>query len=314
MQTGDKIVIGYGDPDLVNGMASADGWFLKFEPDIADNEVYFSEYRNGTVVSNGGSRKLVSLERSIVNWNRLEINLNWYNVGNAVLTETYTDSGEQINNEQAKISADNVKGPQTGNKNFIYDIQSGGNGLKVEAGSLTVQTDGQTDSIVRRKSFGSTETIGTTGTWVPLFAVKEDFTNVEANFQINDLTLLRYSEDNRVEVIVKGFDEQEVTFTGTDSWSSPSPLIDNETVLQSRNDVDQINDNTGTLQSTTNSPGGYQLTRTVITPADQQFKEGIISASADINSSLFNQDIGVVLAKSLGSGDIEFELSFLEQW
>src|SRR6056297_788376 len=47
LETGDKLVVGYGEPDLENDMADADGWFFIHTPDQADDEVEVAEYRAG---------------------------------------------------------------------------------------------------------------------------------------------------------------------------------------------------------------------------------------------------------------------------
>jgi len=46
LQSGDKIVVGYGDSDLANDMAAADGWFVEFVPELADDQGYLTTYRH----------------------------------------------------------------------------------------------------------------------------------------------------------------------------------------------------------------------------------------------------------------------------
>lgn len=53
LESSDKVVMGYGHPDLNNDMAGADGWFLILEPDLAGDEFKIAIYRNGTAVNEG---------------------------------------------------------------------------------------------------------------------------------------------------------------------------------------------------------------------------------------------------------------------
>jgi hypothetical protein len=312
-------VVGYGDPDLVNGMASADGYMLEFEPGLADNEAYFSMYRNGTVVSGGGSRTLVTLERGVTDWRRFAIDFNWYNVGNATLTETYTQNGDQFNDVRGKVSPDGQKGPENANKRLHYSIQDGGNGLELETGSAGVVTLGNVNEIRRFKGlwyFG--QSIDATDSWVPLTAFRRSPDDRNVNLQINSLTALNYSASDDVVLICKCFDESNVTFGGGDSWSPPDHVTGQNSAIEERTDVDQIVDDTGALVSDTPTPGGYKVARSVSSSGTDQPGPGgaPVNTAGDIQlkRSVYNGDVAVILGFSGSTGDVDYEFSISEDW
>ena len=317
LQSGDKVVIGYGDPDLENGMADADGYMLEFEPGLADNEAYFSMYRNGSVVSNGGSRTLVQLDRFITDWRRFAIDFNWYNVGNAVLVETYTSGGEQLNPTQAKIAADSQKGPESGNQRLHFSILDGGNGLTMETGSAGVLTKGDVSEIRRLKGlwyFG--ETIGTANTWVPLSAFRISPDDPNVSMDMSTLELLNFSASDDAVLITKTFDETKVTFTGGDSWSPPEHITGTNSAIEERTDVDTYADNTGTLVSNTTTPGGYKISRSVRSSqgTGQSSSVSVAGSDIDLKRSVYDGDIAVILGRSATTGDVDYEFSVGEDW
>jgi len=316
LQAGDKVVVGYGNPDLENGMASADGYMIEFEPGLADNEAYFSIYRNGTVVSNGGSRKLVTLEKPITTWRRFAIDFNWYNVGNVVLAETYTDGGEQLNPVRSKVSVDDGKGSENGNKRLHFSIQDGGNGLELETGSASVITKGNVQEIRRFKGFWQFgETIGTADSWVPLLAFRRSPGDRNVNLQVNSLQVLDYSETDNVVLICKCFDSSNVTFGGTDSWGPAEHITGQNSAVETREDVDQFADDTGTLVSNTATPGGYKVARSVRTAAGGgNNTRTATSPDIDLKRSVFNGDVAVILGLSGTTGDVGYEFSVSEDW
>lgn len=305
--TGDRVVVGAGDPDIANNSAAADGWFLEFNSNLADNEAYFNIYRNGTIISNGGANNLVTFEKNIDDWRRFEIEFNWYGVGSAKLTETYVDAnGNQINSEIDEIGVPAGKSAESANKNVAYAIRSGGNGTTLETGSVGVVINGDIDRIVREKSDRFEETLATADTWVPAFAIRgERGVRRPTNIELRDLSVIRWTAaEDEVEVIVKGFDETKVTFGGGDAWDTPDPLTSANTYLESRTDVTQIADQTGTLVANTTTPGGYEIFRTELSPTGQQFKEGTTAAPGiRAPRKIYDSDVAVVLLKSPVTGE-----------
>lgn len=317
LAAGDKVVIGFGDPDIENNMAGADGWFLEFLPSLAANECYFNMYRNGTIVSNGGSDNLVQLESGITDWRQMAITFNWYNVGSAILQETYTNNGRQKNEEQSEIAAGDARGPETANKRLTASIRGGGNGTTLDFGSIGVITNGQANNITRDKADRGEFTIGTADVWVPLLAIRRDPDRTTVGLSVRNLTILRYTaQEDEVEVQLKNFDETKVSFTGDDSWSTPDHLTPANTSLESREDPDQFADQTGALVSNSTTPGGYQISRTELSPSGEKFQEGARATDAEfIKKGIYNGDIGIIMAKSPVAGEtVTFNYAVSENW
>lgn len=310
LKSGDKVVMGYGDPDLENNMASADGWFVEFVPSLSDSECYFNTYRNGTLVSNGGSNNVVQLEKGITDWRRFEIEINWYNISASKLVESYTNSdGCQIDESQSRTSPTDKKGPQTANKKLTFSIRGGGNGTSLETGSAAVIINGTSFDRKRTKSDRFSDKVTSSKTWVPVLAMRRDPNRSNVFVALKNLTILRYSSEN-VEMQIKGFSKDKVNF-GSGSWSTPDGLSPNNSVLQVRNDVDQIVDQSGNLQSTTDNPGGYQIIASEITKAGK-----IVGTAPPSETPLtkeirrvYDDDVAVVLAKS-PSSDETFDMRY----
>lgn len=318
LQTGEKVVVGYGDPDLHNDMASADGWFLEFEPGLADDEAYFSMYRNGTIVSNGGSRKLITLNQPVTDWKRYSINVAVDGPGSCELRETYNEGGEIKTEDIGVIVTDGDRGPTSFNKRCEFAIQAGGvdNGLEMNLGSVSFSTLNVVLEITRLKEFGwEGVTLGTTNTWVPLMAIRVDPNRFKINTTLDSIQVLNYTGNDQINLIVKSFNSEEITFTGGSSWDSPDGIISNESVLEVRSDVDTFFDSTGTAQSTSDTPGGYQIGRGLLSPTNNKFEKGFVSnKTPNVKRDLFDGDIAVVFAKSASTGDVNFEMVFLEEW
>jgi len=170
LETGDKLVVGYGEPDLENDMADGDGWFFIHTPDQNDDEVEVAEYRAGEKKDS----EVVTLEKAITIWKRLAIDLNWYNVGEATFTETYTNDGRQVNAIKGRTSVDDGKGPEFGNAHVTFAIERGSSSseLTLTVGSVAVQTLGEVTALTRDKSYTSISNVDAANTWVPIQAIR----------------------------------------------------------------------------------------------------------------------------------------------
>lgn len=293
LESGDKAVIGYGDPDLNNDMASADGWFFIYTPDLADDEVTVAEYRNGTELDS----ETVSLEKSLTIWKRLAIRFNWYNVGEAKYIETYTENGDQINAEQGKTSVDNGKGPEVGNHPVTFSVQRGASSsaLTLESGSVGVQVLGDVEGLVRPKVARFVSDIGTADTFVPVGAIRVDPNREIVNAQIDVLQPVDFSSDTDIELIGVAVDPSKTDASGFDT---PAEHNETNSVIEQTTTITEFPDSTGSVVTSASDPGGYQI------GYGSRYTSGQGSGSKERSSSrtqkrqLSDRDIIVILARA----------------
>jgi len=315
LQEGDKVTVAFGDADLNNNMTNADGWILEFDGDEQSDIGYWSMYRDGTVVSNGGERKEVQFNNKITNWRRMAMDVNWYNVGKAELIETYTDGGKQFNPRVKSISADDERGPESAIHPIQFSIRSNSSGLELNAGSVAMIVLGDTQSIFRTKSFTREEAVSTTGEWEPLLAMRVDPNRDKIATFLESINALNYSASDTVRIHAQAFDPSKVTFAGTDSWATPPELSETNTALEIREDIDQIANNNGTLSTTVTNPGGFQVGAVALTVSNLQGNSfNIQPAQQKTKRPMYGDDVIVVMAKAGSTGDAIFDVNLRQDW
>lgn len=264
LEEGDKIVFGLGKDDLENDMANADGWFWIYTPDLGDNQIRMSEYRNGTEVD----FNIVSLQKALQIWKRLANRINWYNVGNNEGIETYTEDGEQYNPLVGKTSVDNGRGPELGNHRVTFSIRRGASSspITLEVGSIGVKTLGGVTSIKRSKIGESSYTFTTINEWVPILALRTKDTHKMVSTVLSDINIVEWGGAGDVEVLVKNHDPSLVLDSGgnvlVDSdFSTPELMTKINTSIEVTKNVAQAPDKNGTPQSSIlQGPlGGYTV-------------------------------------------------------
>lgn len=318
LQTGDKIVVGYGDADLANDMASADGWFVEFVPELSDDDAYITEYRDGTEIDRQRVSGLKSFNNSLTDWRRIENSLNWYNVGNREVIETYTDGGVQKNQKVQDSSIDGGKGPITGNHRVTFGVKAGAStdNLVLECGSVGVIIKGNAEPIVRDKAgafTGSYQEL-TAGNWEPIAAMRVNPDEDLVNVQLTGFQVMESVQNTDVQLLAISVDSNN---TDASNWRTPVEHSETNSVLEITTDTTDVNnfpDLDGNQVTDAANPGGYQLGYA------SQYTEGTgtnerRSAGARVRKrNIYNGDVAVILAKAGTAIDITFEYNTEQEW
>lgn len=310
LQTGDKVVIGYGDPDLSNNMANADGWFIEFVPELNDNQAYATTYRDGTQLDS----QRVDFEKGITDWRRIENLLNWYNVGNRKVVETFTYRGSQSNPIQQDTSIDDDKGPTTGNQRVTFAVQagSGTSNLELECGSIGVIVKGNVTPLIRAKSYTQTSSHSGSGNWEALAALRVDPNRDRVNTQLTSLQVMETSVDADVRLMAISFDPANTNATG---FITPPEHNHDNSVVEVTTNVSEFVDSTGTTTTATADPGGYQIgyaSRYTAGTGTANRRES--SASRVRKRNIYNGDYAVILANTGSAMSITFEVETEQDW
>jgi len=325
--TDDSLIVGYGDADLNNSTddqpgPAADGWFVIHDSADADNEAELAEYRDGTKVDSTD----VTFTELFQTFGRLEGQTNWYNVGNTVLTETYTTGdGEQNNDVVGKVANNTGRGPTDGNQRFQVSLKVGNatsaGSLTAEVGSFGLKTLGEVTGVLRTKTFDVTETYnGTTGEFEPVLAIRIDPDRQNVTSELSVLEPLKFSATDDLIIIAQLFAPENVADSGGSQlvdgdFSTPNELSAQNSVIETSTAVDQVADSTGTLQTSMTDPGGYQLGYGSLT------SEGAGGGNARTSSRARTQkrtvtagDYVVVMIRSDSTGDLKFDIQFEQDW
>lgn len=310
LQSGEVFVVGFGDPDLPNGTGTdlgpaADGWFVIHDGSMAADNAQLAEYRDGTAKDT----TMLSFEELFQTWGRLAGRTNWYNVGPTTITESYTQDGEQLNAERGQVSVDQGKGPKTANKSVTVSLKAegGAGSLTAEVGSIGVRTFGDVDGIVRDKRAQiATQTVGTTGAYVPVGAVRIDPNERVVTANLTDVTPTAYTGGGALTLTSFAVADSKTDASGFDS---PPEQSDLNSVIEQTTNVSTMPDATGTETTNPTDPGGYQLAFGSF--QSEKNKGGTAGGGAKVKKRLVEQnDVAVfaVFVPSTGStGDVTYE-------
>jgi hypothetical protein len=292
-----------------------DGWYIEHRGDHPDDRTCDAVLeRDGSEVyrETGGD-----LRQAVTTFARAKLQTGWYDITRQDWERSYTNNGEQENATITTASADDARGSRTGNLpvHFSVTADASTTGLVLSAGSAAQVNLGRTTPLTRSKAPEPfVDTIGSTGTWVPIRAIRVDPDRNIVNAQTKELSVLRYSSDALVTVAINAAPASKVSFGGSDSWSTPPPLTPSSSILETRSDVDTIVDRDGSTVSTTAEPGPFNLNTAVLTPTGDQFQKGSSSDPSSQKRTLPRDDIAVVLAKSSSTGDVTYTLGDEEDW
>jgi len=303
----DKIQIGAYDGD--------DGWYLEHRGDHPDDQTGDAVLeRNGSEVYR---KENVPLHKAVTTFARAKLQTGWYDITRQDWERSHSRRGDQVNERIVKASADDARGSRTGNLpvHFSVTADASTTGLVLEAGSAAQVNLGTTTPLTRTKPPKPPEdTIDAAGTWVPLRAYRVDPDRGIVNSQLKELDLLSYSADDTVTVAIAAFPNSKVSFGGGDSWSTPPPLTPASSVIETRGDVSEIVNRSGTSTATTTEPGGFALSSATITPSGEKFKEGATGTTSDQKRNLPRDDIAVALGFSNSTGDVLYPNDWEEDW
>lgn len=306
LEAGDRIRVGAYDNE--------DGWFYEHNDTHDIDQIDVVTLRNSSEVL----RETHRLGEPLTTFTRLGIETPWYDVGRQLWTQSYSKNGVQQNPVIASTSRDNGKGPRTGNLPVQYEIVRGASSspITLNVGSVGVNTKGDTDSTNRSKEFVKNITVNTTGAWVPIFAVRIDPEQYMTNCQLRRIEALKFTGNSDIEMIAKMFDPSNVTDGGGNplvdaDFGVPDEINTQNSAIQTTEAVEQVVDNTGTLQTSMQHPGGYQIGFSTLT-TDK--KSTAAAQSPGTKAQIVEDDIMVVLVETGASGDIKWRNTIEEDW
>ena len=303
LQSDDKIKFGLFD--------GVDGWYLEHNATHKEKEVDLVTIRN----NNELVREKKTLSKAIFDFTRYELRTNWYNVGRQMWRQSYTKKGDQKNDLIGKTSVDGQRGPQTGNLPLRYEVTagSGTSNLIFNAGSVGYVILGSPSAIKRIKGIDQTVTTTTADVWEPIAAFRIDPNRKIVSTQITDLEALGYTGSGDVKLIAQSFNKENVGL-GTDGWKYHPQITKANNVIQYRNDVTSIVDDTGTSSATVSDPGGYQLGRSILIGTGGGTKTAKNNGNVNIKRELHEDSICVILSYVTATGDITYEITFEQDW
>ena len=328
LQAGDAWAVGYGIPDFENSGddtpgPSADGWFIYQNSSMPTQEAELVEYRNGTEVDSA----TLEFQELPQTWGRIAGETNWYNVGETTVTETYTTANpyeKQQNIVKGRVSADDGKGPETGNHALRASVKAGdgAGSLELEVGSFGLRTLGNVQGLLRVKTFdfiGSYD--GPTGEFEPLIALRTDPNRNIINTQLAVLEPLEFSGSDDIVLIAQVFDKRNVLdsggnqLTGSD-WQTPPELNATNSIVEESFNVAQFPDANGNIVTSAINPGGYQVGYGSLTNTGSggAGSARVSSRGRTQKRQLPSDDIVVILARSPSTGDVTCDVQFEQDW
>jgi len=274
--TGDDVYArGFGDIDQENAATgealgpSADGWFVVNDASMQDNQIRFVIYRDGTEKAS----ETIITNRPITSHRRMEIEFDWYNVGSAILVESFVAvDGEQLNPVLSELGVDDDvpgvdKGPETGNKQVEFSVTSdgAGSGIQLNVGSIALINNGNTDPINRIKSSRLDVTYGAGGDdWLPVAAIREDDPGEVINTQLQQLSIANKNDNTAdLQVLALAVNQNNTDATGFETppeHNQFNSVIEETTNVTTHPDPTQSYPvNVVTTSNALANPGGWQV-------------------------------------------------------
>lgn len=322
LQSGDAVAFGYGDADFENSTddtpgPNADGWFFYWTSDHAAGEVTIAQYRAGVAQD----EKVVQAEKALDTFARYEGRTNWYSVGRTRFAQTYTYRGTQTNEDLGRTSKDNGRSALIGNHPLMASVKAGdgAGSLEIQLGSVGLKTLGGVSPITRQKTHTWSADVSTTGTWVPIHAMRVDPDRQLVNLQLTNTDIVSYSGSGNVQITAQLFDPSNVLDADGNEladadFSAPGSQSPTNSVLEVSDAVDQVPDDTGTVATSVTNPGGYQVGYGSWYESGSGSKTAVSSGSATRKREVDSNDIAVLLAKTTDGGTIAGESITEQDW
>jgi hypothetical protein len=324
----DVYVRGFGNTDQSNTAAGealgpgADGWFVVNDASMQDNHLKFVIYRDGVEKSS----ETVVANRPITSHRRIEIEFDWYNVGSAVLVESFvTVNGEQLNPVLSEVGVDdNVqgvdKGPETGNKQVEFSITTDSNdsGLELSVGSIGIINNGSTDPINRIKTARLDVTYGAGGDdWLPVAAIREDDPDEVINTQLQQLNIANKSDNSAdlqlLALAVNQNNTDATGFTNPVEHNQFNSVIEQTTTVTTQPDPAQSDPvNVVTTSNALANPGGWQLGY-ASSFSSGQGSNTQRSTSSEVNPRNFYPDDVILLMARSNVDNLDFTVEYVTE-
>lgn len=311
LNSGDKVRVGLYD--------GTDGWFLEHNGDHADDRTC------DLVTLRDGSEKIrkegVDMDKAITKFARFKLRTGWYALTRQLWERSYSENGEQVNSTIGKTSTDDERGPKVGNLPLRYEVQAaaGTSGLVFEAGSCALVNLGATKALKRTTATLEEDTIGTTGSWVPLRAYRVDPDRDIMAVQTTNLSVGEYSASDDVELLFNSFDPSKVAASGGNQLGDadfvvPEDYTGDNSVVETSSAVAQVAGSGGVVASSVAAPGGFQVARGSLFDGAGNQVAGGDNPTGQLKRPVYSRDHVVILGKSDTTGDVAYQLRFEEDW
>ena len=302
----------------------ADGYFLEHRGDHSPDEVDVYERRQGSVID---AKQTVDAIRALTTFQRWVLDYNWYNVGEAKWTETWTgDRSNQINKEGATTSSEPAdantglggRGPIAANGHIVVEVAADSNtsDLEVHAGSMSFTTLGDVDSVVRAKGseagpFSPTQT----DDWVALFALRRRPADHNVSVELRNIDLTA----GAATAVAIACDSSKVLDSNgnqlTDSdFSTPESHSAANSVVEVATAVGQFPDASGSVTDLAGDPGGYQISYDQTRDSGVGASAGTRSGEIRAKHAILDGDICVIVAKPQELTDIYVHYVVGQDW
>jgi hypothetical protein len=331
---GDAVISGYGDPNIQNynpdtrtwGGTTADGYLGIFDADTGTDTVHEVIVQSGTVVY----RNDLELRKDADILSIFERQLNWYDVGQSVLKQSFTAIDQHPNDPQQNrtigaTAVDDGQAAALGSQRPVVAVtQAEGNtGLEVEVGSMGIRTPGPAEPNYKTKAHRITATVSTTDTWQAVGAIRGQPSRNVTKLRLNSINILSTAGSNtNTRVLVVSVDRVNTNATDIFNGQTHADLVPNEH-SKKNSVVEQIVDNTITVPieddpgtdvtgavsaNTADNPGGYQIGNDSFTTETAQGNQTVFEEGITPNRELNDRDVGVILVQSAETGDVDLSL------
>lgn len=296
-----------------------DGWYMEQRGDHADAQTAdFVLERAGSEVYRETD---IDIHKPSTTWARLRLKTGWYDITRQEWQRSYPDAGTQENPVIGTFSADETRGSRTGNLPLHYEVTADAevSGLELEAGSAAQVNLGTTTPFTRVKTAEFTATVPTADTWVPIHAFRIDPAREIINTQLRTTDVVEFDGSGDVRVMPRAFSPANLADSGGGAlvdgdFSTPAEHSASSSVVESTSAVAQFPDSTGAVDTSTDTPGGYQLGFASWWSTGSGSKTSQEGGTSTPKQGLYRGDVCVFLANATVSGDVTVEYVVEEDW
>jgi hypothetical protein len=315
-----------GDRVRIGAYDGENGWYVEHRGEHAPTEVDLVVERAENVVARAEDE---SLEKPLTEFTRLSLQTGWYDVTRQEWQQSFAaesdatgvDEYQQQNPQIGTTAVPDRRGSQCGNVPAHFEVTASDTttDLVLEAGSAAQVNLGTTTPLQRTKFALTTDNIDTASTWVPLRVYRIDPARDIINTQLDTVSIVEFPQGETVQVLVQAYSKLNVADANgnqlTDSNFEVLPEFNPQNnVLQTSTDVEQVANNTGTLQTTIDNPGGFQIGRDILAAGSGPEATGDVPNLTNIKRPLYADDLFVIFGKTASTGDVSYQIQFEQDW
>jgi hypothetical protein len=315
-----------GDSVRIGAYDGENGWYVEHRGEHAATEVDLIVERAGSVVAKAEDELL---EKPLTEFTRLALQTGWYDVTRQEWRQSFAaesdatgeDEYQQQNPQIGTTAVPNQRGSECGNVPIHFEVTASDTttDLVLAAGSAAQVNLGTTTPLQRTKFALTTDNIDTASTWVPLRVYRIDPARDIINIQLDTVSIVEFPQGETVQILVQAYSKLNVADANgnqlTDSNFSVLPEFSAQNnALETSTDVEQVADDTGTLQTTVDSPGGFQIGRDILAAGSGPEATGDVPNLTNIKRPLYADDLFVIFGKTASTGDVSYQIQFEQDW